>query len=77
MSNQERALEAIKRSAGTEAGEYAIDEFVSHHLEELPESYWQKHLGISAPAYEQVIGLLVLKENGKTKRFMILLFLMK
>ena len=63
VGNQEKALEAIKRSAGTEVGEYGIDEFVSHHLDELPESYWQKHLGISAPANEQVIGLLVLKEK--------------
>lgn len=63
MSNKEKALEAIKRSAGTEAGEYGIDEFVSHHVEELSESYWQKHLGTSAPSNEQVIGLLVLREK--------------
>ncbi|GAA0851693.1 hypothetical protein GCM10009113_36270 [Marinobacter szutsaonensis] len=63
MSNQEKAIEAIKRSAGTEAGEYGIDGFVSHHLDELPESYWRKHLGTSAPSNEQVIGLLVLREK--------------
>ncbi|ARM86048.1 DUF2004 domain-containing protein [Marinobacter salarius] len=63
MSNQDEALEAIKRSAGTEAGQYGIDEFVSHHLEELPESYWQNHLGTSTPSNQQVIGLLVLGEK--------------
>ena len=63
MSNQHKALEAIKKSLGTEAGEYGIDLFVSHHLEELPSSYWLKHLNITIPSSEQVISLLTLREK--------------
>lgn len=60
MSNSKKALEAIKQSFGTELGEYSIDEFVSHHLDELPKSYWEKHLGTSNPSQAQVISLLIL-----------------
>ena len=50
MSNEVKALEGIKKSFGTEQGEYGIDLFVSHHIEELPKSYWQKHLGTETPS---------------------------
>ncbi len=60
MSNEVKALEEIKKSFGTEQGEFEIDLFVSHHIEELPKSYWQKHLGTEIPSSEQVIGLLIL-----------------
>jgi hypothetical protein len=63
MSNEKKALEGIKKSSGTEQGEYGIDEFVTHHLEELPQSYWEKHLGTSEPSHEQVINLLVLRSK--------------
>ncbi|WP_299795512.1 DUF2004 domain-containing protein [uncultured Shewanella sp.] len=63
MSNEAKALEGIKKSSVTEQGEYGIDEFVSHHIEELPKSYWQKHLGTEAPSSEQVIGLLILRSK--------------
>lgn len=63
MGNEIKALEGIKKSSGTEQGEYGIDEFVSHHLEELPQSYWEKHLGTSKPSSEQVIDLLVLRSK--------------
>lgn len=61
MNNEKKALEGIKRSSGTEQGEYGIDEFVSHHLKELPQIYWEKHLGASKPSREQVIDLLILR----------------
>jgi len=63
MSNEKNALDGIKKSSGTEQGEYGIDEFVSHHLEELPQSYWEKHLGTSKPSQEQVIDLLVIRSK--------------
>lgn len=63
MSNEKKALEGIKQSSGTEQGEYGIDEFVSHHLDELPSSYWQKYAGTSKPSNEQVINLLVLRSK--------------
>ena len=63
MSNEKKAFEGIKNSSGTEQGEYGIDGFVSHHLEELPQSYQEKHLGTSKPSHEQVINLLVLRSK--------------
>lgn len=60
MSNKDKAFEGIKNSSGTEKGEYGIDEFVSHHIDELPRNYWKKHLGTEVPSSDQVIGLLVL-----------------
>ena len=55
MSNEIKALQGIKKSSGIEQGEYGIDEFISHHIEELPQSYWEKHLGTSKPSKEQVM----------------------
>lgn len=52
------AREAILRSLGTEAGEFAADLFVSHHLEELDAAFWHAHLGDADPRPEDVIGLL-------------------
>jgi hypothetical protein len=63
MNNEKLAIEGIKKSSGTEQGEYGIDEFVSHHLEELPKSYWEKHTGSSTPTSIEVIGLLVLRSK--------------
>ena len=63
MGNEKKALDAIKKSSGTEQGEYGIDEFVSHHLEELPQTYWEKHLGTSKPTNEQIMDLLILRSK--------------
>ena len=63
MNNEQVALEGIKQSLGTEQGEYGIDVFVSHHIEELPKSYWKELLGTESPSAEQVIDLLVLREK--------------
>jgi len=63
MSIQDKALEGIRKSNGTEQGQYGIDEFVSHHVQELPKSYWLKHLGTEDPSYEQVIDLLIFRSK--------------
>lgn len=63
MDNQKAAMKAIKKVSGTEQGEHSIDEFVSHHIGELPESYWEQHLGTKKPSGEQVIGMLVLRSK--------------
>ena len=63
MDNQAKALAAIKEASGTELGEYSIDEFISHHLEELPSDYWEKHLGTASPITDSVIGLLILRSK--------------
>jgi len=57
------ALEAIKQAFGTEAGEDSINLFVEHHLEELPQSYWQQHLGHSTPEPKGIVSLLQLRSS--------------
>ena len=64
MDNQVKALAAIKQASGTEVGEYSIDEFVSHHWEELPCAFWERHLGTSTPEAAGVIDLLILSSKG-------------
>jgi hypothetical protein len=57
------ALDAIRGSLGTEAGEYGAMLFASHHLAELEPTYWKKHLGTTEPEPAQIIGLLRLKSH--------------
>jgi hypothetical protein len=57
------ALDAIKRAFGTGEDEFGATLFVNHHLEELPESYWQQHLGTSEPEPISVLKLLQLRSN--------------
>lgn len=57
------ALDAIKQTFGTEAGEDSVNLFVEHHLEELPQSYWQQHIGPSTPEPKAVIGLLQFRSS--------------
>ena len=54
------ALEAIEKSSGTEDGEYGIDAFVTHHIEELPAEFWKKYLNTATPTTGEVISILVL-----------------
>ena len=61
-SKEKRALKAIKESSGKEEGEYAIDLFVEHHLNELSESDWTESIGIPKPTPTQVIESITLKE---------------
>lgn len=63
MSHEDKALEEIRKSYCTERGEYGVDLFISHHIEVLPESYWQKRLDTDKPSAEQVISLLVLRSK--------------
>jgi len=56
------ALNAIKASHNTEQGEYGIDLFVSHHLEEFSDTEWQTLLGKVKPSSSDVIEALVFKE---------------
>ena len=60
---QKLALEAIKKAFGTDSGEDSINVFVKHHFEELPQSYWQQHLGSNIPEPTAVIGLLQLRSS--------------
>ncbi|MEP7156616.1 MAG: DUF2004 domain-containing protein [Betaproteobacteria bacterium] len=58
------ALAAIKAAFGTEDDEYGATLFVSHHLEEIDESYWQKHLSTARPEPARVFDLLELRSPG-------------
>jgi hypothetical protein len=60
---QKLALDAIKHAFGTEAGEESVNLFVEHHLEELPSSYWQQHLGSGTPKPATILGLLQLRSS--------------
>ena len=57
------ALDAIRKAYGTEAGEFSTTLFVGHHLDELPQDYWQAHAGTGSPEPAAVLGLLELKSN--------------
>ncbi|WP_081617195.1 DUF2004 domain-containing protein [Thioalkalivibrio sulfidiphilus] len=61
------ALTAIKNAFGTEEGEGNVNLFVEHHLGELPQSYWQQHLGASSPEPKSVVGLLQLRSSWGDK----------
>ena len=57
------ALDAIRNAYGTEVGEFSTTMFVTHHLEEIPQDYWQDHTGVGVPEPATVLGLLELKSN--------------
>lgn len=60
---EKAAMAAIKRTFGTEDGEYGSTLFVSHHLEELDTDYWQKHLGTQKPDPERVLDIIKLRSH--------------
>lgn len=57
------ALAAIKQVFGTDADEYGATMFVKHHLEEIPQDYWQERLGTASPEPDAVLSLLELRSN--------------
>lgn len=58
-----QALAAIKEAFSTEAGEDSVDLFISHHVAELPASYWAELCGSGSPEPEVVLGLLELHDS--------------
>ncbi|MGD9366414.1 MAG: DUF2004 domain-containing protein [Desulfobacteraceae bacterium] len=57
------ALSAIKAAYGTESDEFGATLFVSHHLEELDASYWEKHLQTASPDPIRVLEILTLRSH--------------
>ena len=57
------ALAAIDKAVGTEAGEFGIDLFITHHLEGLPQAYWQEQLATDTPNSKAVVGLLICRSS--------------
>jgi hypothetical protein len=60
-------LDAIMQAFGTEDGEFSVTLFVNHHLEEIPSTYWQHHLGTENPEPAAILGLLELRSNWGDK----------
>src|SRR5262245_48498 len=60
---EKSARDAIKRAFGTKEDEYGATLFVSHHLKEIEESYWQKHLGTANPEPSRVLDILELRSH--------------
>ena len=59
----EVALSAIKAAYGTSDDEFGATLFVSHHLEELDASYWEKHLQTASPDPIRVLEMLTLRSH--------------
>lgn len=57
------AITAVKRSYGTEDGEFKATLFATHHIRELDDSYWQKHLGVRNPDPAQIFNILELQSH--------------
>ena len=64
VSKREKtAIDAIRRTFGTDAGEFGATLFASHHLDELDADYWQTHLGTGKPEPAQILDILTLKSH--------------
>lgn len=57
------AISAIKSAFGTEEDEYGATLFVTHHLEEIEEDFWQKHFSTTQPEPRRVLDILVLRSH--------------
>jgi type II secretory pathway pseudopilin PulG len=57
------ALNAIRQAFDTAADQHGATLFVSHHLEELGQDYWQKHCGTARPDSKQVLDILTLRSH--------------
>jgi len=57
------ALAAIKAAFGTEDDEFGATLFVSHHLEEVEESYWIQHFQTPSPDPVRILDILVLQSH--------------
>ena len=57
------ALAAIKRTFGTEEGEFGATLFATHHVNELDAAYWKKHLGCEKPDPVRVLDIIELRSH--------------
>ena len=68
MDNQDVAARETTARAGllarlgTREAERGVTLFVTHHLDELPESYWREHVGVTRPEPRQILDALVLRD---------------
>lgn len=62
IENQRR--QKVARDAIINGADHpCINEFATHHIEEVETSYWLKHCGTSKPTVEQVLAILVLRDH--------------
>lgn len=63
LKREAAARAAIKQAFGTTAGEFTVDLFVAHHLDEMDDDYWQRHLGTRHPEPIGLLDILELRSN--------------
>lgn len=57
------ALTAIRKDFATDGDEDGATLFVSHHLCEIEQGYWQKHLNTARPEPTRVLDILELRSH--------------
>ena len=57
------ALAAIKQAMNANDEDSGVPLFVSHHLDEIEDSYWQEHTDSPHPKPEQVLDLLEIRSH--------------
>lgn len=62
-SRTAKAVAAIRSVFGTADDEDGATLFVSHHLEEVEASFWDKHCGTASPDPVSVLDILVLRSH--------------
>ena len=62
---EKSARDAIKHAFGTKADEFGATLFVSHHLDGIEQSYWQKHFGTANPEPSRVLDILELRRRRR------------
>jgi hypothetical protein len=60
---EQSARDAIKRAFSTKEDAFGATLFVSHHLDGIEASYWQKHLGTANPEPRRVLDILELRSH--------------
>ncbi|MDH5182832.1 MAG: DUF2004 domain-containing protein [Gammaproteobacteria bacterium] len=57
---EKNAISAINDAYGTEEGETSVTQFVTYHMEEIDDDFWQDHLGTSKPEPGKMLEILEL-----------------
>lgn len=57
------ALKAIQTAFDAKEDASEVSLFINHHLKELDQAYWLKHLGTETPEPEALLSILILKNT--------------
>jgi hypothetical protein len=55
------AIDAIHAAYDPDDEDAPVTSYIQHHIEELDESYWMRHLTVAVPSPSQFLDLLVLR----------------